>query len=110
MFKKNEIGAKQLYLKLDESNTYFLSSHIVSKTPYFVFIFLATLLLELFLDYPDARNAALIYLVVLILKEIDSILPPSECPDLFTAEDSSRDNSSDLTAAKERLFKVIDLT
>ena len=46
----------------------------------------------------------------LILKEIDSILPPSKCPDLFTAEDSSRDNSSDLTAAKERLFKVIDLT
>ena len=46
----------------------------------------------------------------LILKEVDSILPAPECPDLFTAEDSSRDNSSDLTAAKERLFKVIDLT
>ena len=46
----------------------------------------------------------------LILKEVNSILPASECPDLFTAEDSSRDNSSDLTAAKERLFKVIDLT
>lgn len=67
MFKKNEIRAKQLYLKLDESNTYFLSSHIVSKTPYFVFIFLATLLLGLFLDDPDARIAALVYLVVLIL-------------------------------------------
>ena len=66
MFKKNGIRAKQLYLKLDESDTYFLSSHIVSKTPYFVFIFLATLLLELFLDYPDARSAALIYLVTLI--------------------------------------------
>ena len=66
MFKKNGIRAKQLYLKLDESNTYFLSSHIVSKTPYFVFIFLATLLLGLFLDYPDARTAALFYLVVLI--------------------------------------------
>ena len=66
MFKKNEIRAKQLYLKLDESDTYFLSSHIVSKTPYFVFIFLATLLLGLFLDYPDARTAALIYLVALI--------------------------------------------
>lgn len=46
----------------------------------------------------------------LILKEVNSILPTPECPDLFTAEDSSRDNSSDLTAAKERLFKVIDLT
>lgn len=70
MFKRNKIRAKQLYLKLDESNTYFTSSHIVSKTPYFVFIFLATLLLELFLDYPDARNAALIYLVVLIVIRI----------------------------------------
>ena len=46
----------------------------------------------------------------LILKEVNSILPASECPDLFTAEDSSREDSSDLTAAKERLFKVIDLT
>ena len=46
----------------------------------------------------------------LIQKEVNSILPASECPDLFTAEDSPRDNSSDLTAAKERLFKVIDLT
>lgn len=46
----------------------------------------------------------------LIQKEVDSILPASECPDLFTAEDSSREDSSDLTAAKERLFKVIDLT
>ena len=46
----------------------------------------------------------------LILKEVNSILPASECPDLFTAEDSSRADSSDLTAAKERLFKVIDLT
>ena len=67
MFKKNETRAKQLYLKLDESNTYFLSSHIVSKTPYFVFIFLATLLLGLFLDDPDARTIALVYLVVLIV-------------------------------------------
>ena len=46
----------------------------------------------------------------LILKEIDSILPPSECQDLFTAEGSQKDDSSDLSAAKERLFKVIDLT
>lgn len=46
----------------------------------------------------------------LILKEVNSILPPSECPDLFTAEDSKKDDSSDLSAAKERLFKVIDLT
>ena len=46
----------------------------------------------------------------LILKEVNSILPASECPDLFTAEDSSRADSSDLTAAKEQLFKVIDLT
>ena len=46
----------------------------------------------------------------LIQKEVNSILPASECPDLFTAEDSSREDSSDLTAAKERLFKVIDLT
>ena len=100
MFKKNEIRAKQLYLKLDESDTYFLSSHIVSKTPYFVFIFLATLLLELFLDYPDARSAALIYLVTLIgiriliamdeafpsdKNEYESFIPPLLLLYLFSA-------------------------